>query len=371
MGLCSSKKGNSTGAPKHQSKVERKKQTMINAQLMEAHRKDEQIIKMLFLGTGESGKTTVFKQMRMLYGKDDPAPDSPDDARIAISENIINGTKAVLHANSKLEGMKPLSSKAAKAAAITVREVGLDMELTPEVAKAINVLWADKGFKFTWSQRAKFQVLDNYDAFAESLRAYPAWGGPKWVPSLVDTMKARVRTSGIVQHDLVIENAKFMIVDVGGQRNERRKWVHCFENVTAVVFMVAINEYDQKLFEDKDMNRLVEAVDLFSEIANSVWFKNASIILFLNKIDLFKQKLCKDKVPLNVSGLFPDAPKGYDYNKAGKWFKTKFEGLTKARVYTHLTCALDTDFMATVFRSAVHGILEQLIQGSGLGRMDR
>ena len=37
------------------------------------------------------------------------------------------------------------------------------------------------------------------------------------------------------------------MVDVGGQRSERRKWIHCFEGVTSVLFLVAISEYDQVL----------------------------------------------------------------------------------------------------------------------------
>ena len=40
--------------------------------------------------------------------------------------------------------------------------------------------------------------------------------------------------------------------DVGGQRSERKKWIHCFENVTALLFVVAISGYDQCLVEDKD-----------------------------------------------------------------------------------------------------------------------
>ena len=39
------------------------------------------------------------------------------------------------------------------------------------------------------------------------------------------------------------------MVDVGGQRSERRKWIHCFENVTSIIFLVALSEYDQILFE--------------------------------------------------------------------------------------------------------------------------
>jgi guanine nucleotide-binding protein G(i) subunit alpha len=68
--------------------------------------------------------------------------------------------------------------------------------------------------------------------------------------------------------------------DVGGQRSERKKWIHCFENVTAIVFLVAISEYDQSI------NRMQEALVLFDSICNSRWFVRTSIILFLNKVRL-------------------------------------------------------------------------------------
>ncbi len=79
--------------------------------------------------------------------------------------------------------------------------------------------------------------------------------------------------------------------DVGGQRSERKKWIHCFENVTAIIFMAAISEYDQVLVEDEAVNRLDEALTLFDSICNSRWFVKTSIILFLNKKDLFAEKL--------------------------------------------------------------------------------
>jgi guanine nucleotide-binding protein G(i) subunit alpha len=81
------------------------------------------------------------------------------------------------------------------------------------------------------------------------------------------------------------------LLPVGGQRSERKKWIHCFENVTAIVFLVAISEYDQKLYEDESVNRMQEALTLFDSICNSRWFVRTSIILFLNKIDLFAEKL--------------------------------------------------------------------------------
>ena len=96
-------------------------------------------------------------------------------------------------------------------------------------------------------------------------------------------MRARVRTSGIVEEKYMIDGVNFRMYDVGGQRNERKKWIHCFDEVTAVIFVAAMNEYDQVLYEDATQNRMNEAVILFDEICNSQFFTRTSMILFLNK----------------------------------------------------------------------------------------
>lgn len=90
--------------------------------------------------------------------------------------------------------------------------------------------------------------------------------------------------------------------DVGGQRSERKKWIHCFEAVTSIIFCVALSEYDQVLLEESKQNRMLESLILFESVINSRWFVRSSIILFLNKVDIFKTKL--PKVPLER--YFPD-----------------------------------------------------------------
>ena len=88
------------------------------------------------------------------------------------------------------------------------------------------------------------------------------------------------------------------MVDVGGQRSERKKWMHCFQDVTAVIFCVALSEYDLKLYEDDETNRMMESLKLFKEICNSRWFVDTSMILFLNKRDLFQDKI--QRVMINI-----------------------------------------------------------------------
>ena len=79
--------------------------------------------------------------------------------------------------------------------------------------------------------------------------------------------------------------------DVGGQRSERKKWIHCFEGVTSIIFCVALSGYDLVLAEDEEMNRMMESMKLFDSICNNKWFVETSIILFLNKKDLFEDKI--------------------------------------------------------------------------------
>ncbi len=104
-------------------------------------------------------------------------------------------------------------------------------------------------------------------------------------------LRVRVPTTGIIEYPFVLENITFRMVDVGGQRSERRKWIHCFENVTSIMFLAALSEYDQVLVESDNENRMEESKALFRTIITYPWFQNSSVILFLNKKDLLEEKI--------------------------------------------------------------------------------
>lgn len=89
--------------------------------------------------------------------------------------------------------------------------------------------------------------------------------------------------------------------DVGGQRDERRKWIQCFNDVTAIIFVAACSSYNTALSEDPTQNRLTESLDLFESIWNNRWLLSIPIILFLNKQDLLADKIVKNK----LSDYFP------------------------------------------------------------------
>jgi hypothetical protein len=102
------------------------------------------------------------------------------------------------------------------------------------------------------------------------------------------------------------DRTRCRMYDVGGQRNERRKWIHHFDDVQAIIYVAAINEYDLSCFEEDTQNRLVEALNVFDDICNSTWFESKSIILFLNKRDLFERKIRVKDIRQEEKGLFLD-----------------------------------------------------------------
>lgn len=74
---------------------------------------------------------------------------------------------------------------------------------------------------------------------------------PDWLPNNNDMLHSRLRTTGITETLFELESANFRMMDVGGQRSERKKWIHCFEGVNCLLFMVALSGYDQCLVEDQ------------------------------------------------------------------------------------------------------------------------
>uniref|UniRef100_A0A8R1IC75 Uncharacterized protein n=2 Tax=Caenorhabditis japonica TaxID=281687 RepID=A0A8R1IC75_CAEJA len=112
-----------------------------------------------------------------------------------------------------------------------------------------------------------------------------------YLPTEEDILKSRVPTSGVIQYKIMLKNFNFRIFDVGGQRAQRRKWLHVFDDVHAVLFITSLSEYDQVLREDSTVNRMKESLNLFEKICNGRYFFNTAMILFLNKIDLFEIKI--------------------------------------------------------------------------------
>ncbi|KAG8307224.1 hypothetical protein J6590_026787 [Homalodisca vitripennis] len=181
----------------------------------------------------------------------------------------------------------------------TLASAAEEGELTPELVLLMKKLWQDPGVELCFSRSREYQLNDSA---AYYLNALDRIAQSNYIPTQQDVLRTRVKTTGIIETHFTFKGLNFKMFDVGGQRSERKKWIHCFEGVTAIIFCVALSGYDLVLAEDEEMNRMIESMKLFDSICNSKWFVETSIILFLNKKDLFEEKITKS--PLTI--CFPE-----------------------------------------------------------------
>lgn len=138
-----------------------------------------------------------------------------------------------------------------------------------------------------------------------------------------------------------------------------------FLGVTAIIFCVALSAYDLVLAEDEEMNRMHESMRLFDSICNNKWFSDTSIILFLNKKDLFQEKILSS--PLTI--CFPDYRGKNSFRDASEYIQSEFETLNRCprkEIYTHFTTATDTSNMQFVFDAVTDVVIKQNLEQCGL-----
>jgi hypothetical protein len=224
-------------------------------------------------------------------------------------------------------------------------------------------LWADSGVQRAYKQRNQFQLNDSAKYYFERIEALSTGD---YMPTLQDILRSRVATTGIVEYKFHTDNVVFRMVDVGGQRSERRKWIHCFEGVTSILFVVGTSGYDTMLFEDNTTNRMEESLDLFDTIVNYQWFEETSMILFLNKKDLLLEKLQNSPLVNYFPDYEGDATSVEDaLNFFQDLFRKKPRNKEKA-VYFHPTCATDTSQVEVVFSAVKDTVLNNNLRTFGL-----
>jgi GTPase SAR1 family protein len=245
-------------------------------------------------------------------------------------------------------------------------------------------------------------------------------------------LRARQPTTSIIEYKYKINGAFFLFVDVGGQRSERRKWINCFENVSSLLFVASLHDYDlslsvdevrssmnattlattaaveQQQTEHEKINRMRDALDLFRTLINwkkktfvsvgnskggsvkpksgqrpqysvqavreTLLFERVSIILFLNKEDLFDEKI-KTSSP---RACFNDYDDSLSPAEAKEFIARKFlacEVVNNKRsqlsspareIYWHYTYALDRKNIETVIASVKDRILKQIFDSMRL-----
>ncbi|KAI3357365.1 hypothetical protein L3Q82_015807, partial [Scortum barcoo] len=368
--------------------AEDKKSKELEKQLQEDADKDSKTVKLLLLGklyidfhfiykevaspaswchgsdsAGESGKSTIVKQMKILhqggYTKEEQL-----EFRAVIYGNILQSALAIIR------GMEMLGidfgSPSGQEDAQKLQNLSDSIEegtMPPELADVIAKLWKDSGVQAGFERAAEYQLNDSAGYYLNEMDRICK---PDYLPTEQDVLRSRVKTTGIIEEQFSCKELHFRMFDVGGQRSERKKWIHCFEGVTCIIFCGALSAYDMVLVEDDEVNRMHESLHLFNSICNHRFFALTSIVLFLNKKDLFEEKIKK----VHLSICFPDYDGPNTYDDASNYIKTQFLELNMKKgvkeIYCHMTCATDTKNVEIVFNAVTDIIIKENLKDCGL-----
>eukprot|EP00066_Takifugu_rubripes_P002647 XP_003964702.2 PREDICTED: guanine nucleotide-binding protein G(o) subunit alpha-like isoform X1 [Takifugu rubripes] len=341
-----------------ESKRAKLQSSKIEQDLCEHARTEMNVVKILLLGPAESGKSTLIKQIKIIhshgFSKQELTTFKP-----AVLDNLLTSMKFVLRGMGMLR--INLANKKNKMHARSVLSCsqcfGEDQELLPFVAHAFCALWSDHGFRAAAARGYEFELNDSALYFFENMNRIIA---PLYVPTETDVLRVRVRTCGVVETQFQLNQMIFRLYDVGGQRSQRRKWLKCFEGIQAVWFVAALSSYDTTLMEASPVNRLQESLELFASTCANGIFRRTSVILLMNKTDLFQEKIRHSGRHLRLYFSEYQGDDG-DVDAAAHFITAMFSSCSRGPdrpVYHHYTTATDTASVRLVF----HMVVDQIVK---------
>nr|VWO94504.1 Guanine nucleotide-binding protein alpha-2 subunit [Ganoderma boninense] len=246
-------------------------------------------VKVLLPGSGDSGKSTVLKEMRLAH-RTAFSTDEIGTCRQLIYVNLTSGLKCVI------EEMKRKQ-----------------LAVTPANKYMVCLLNRATDLK----DHGPFPTKPDFEQSAILLRGLDRLFKPSYVPSDEDIAHSYSRTIGIAERTL--RDSNMLVLDVGGQRSERRKWIHCFQDVTSVVFVASLKRNagcNEALRCPLSLSLVRLDTDTDGELCTPIFF--------LNRSDLFERKIPTS----HIVDFFPDCDGEKGDGEAGReYFKKCFARL--------------------------------------------
>jgi guanine nucleotide-binding protein G(i) subunit alpha len=145
----------------------------------------------------------------------------------------------------------------------------------------IESLWQEPAIRAQFEKRFDYHVFDGAPHFFlnSDLKRFRL---PSYEPTLDDIIFCRKKTTGIIETSIKHDGHVFFFHDVGGQRSERRKWRERFQTVDAIIFVVSVSDFNELCYEDEQLTRFMDCLDLFDQTINSELFHDTPVIILFN-----------------------------------------------------------------------------------------
>ncbi|KAI0487063.1 G-protein alpha subunit-domain-containing protein [Xylaria cf. heliscus] len=298
-----------------------------------------QMIKVLLLGASGGGKTTLLNALQ-LFTEPNRVKQDESYLRTLVWQNALDSVRTVLRAMEELEMDSQLTANARKLLLEPCpdceRDPALNPQHTTEIASGISFLRSIEGFQEAARWRSRrgntYQFHDNSEYYVENINRLAEQAVHRSAIIDGDLLRTQVTTTGIHQVTLNYEGSQFCIYDFGGERSERKKWIHAFQDVSTVVYPVDTTGFGKSLREDANGDRMFEQFMVFESIANSYWFARSSFIIVLTKIDALVQYLKEEDVDtfLKDNGIIPKTERITTANDYLNHLERYFRGLVRS-----------------------------------------
>lgn len=326
--------------------------------------KKVKVLQVLVAGAAQSGKSTFFKQLQLIHFNGFK-PDQKAEVTKTLRSNIILGFKELVEFHDTLKKPPHTSSTIKEQMEYFRKKNPFDVydETTQEAAKE---LWDDKGFSKLWASRDTIPNLSilHLDYLMSNLERLSS---DVETANNEDVLYARKRTTGTNAIEFNFKGKDFRFVDVGGQKSERRHWDQIIDKPDAVVFFVALTDWNLPTVGNPSITKLMESLEIFKDVVDYEAFRGTYWILMLNKIDLFKDKILRVSLKETFSDFTGNEK---DSDDGAQYIKELFLGVMPQDrndpIQAHVTCALDTQQMTTVFAAMQTAVLERLMSDFGM-----
>ncbi|KAF8889105.1 guanine nucleotide binding protein, alpha subunit [Infundibulicybe gibba] len=300
--------------------------------------------------------------------------DRPPPNRRALQEFSINSSNGWKSALDKFRTLRSTRTESPNAGSARRKSKDKDDEISEVIASCredIKAIWEDPLIQEMLTRR-KARLEDSPGFFLNDTERIAT---QTYQPTDDDVIRARLRTLGVQEYKFIFDHGRtigqeWRIYDVGGTRSSRGAWYPYFDDVDAIIFLAPISPFDEKLAEDRRVNRLEDSYLLWRSVCSCKLLARTQIILFLNKCDLLVAKLqrgirIRDSVP-----SFGDRKN--DLSTATRYFQQHFKEISKQhspvprQFYVHLTSVVDTKSTAVTLGAVEESILREHLRRADL-----
>lgn len=356
----------------------KKESLEIEKELAEHKRTYGSHIKILILGGPSSGKSTIFKQMQIIHANGFKTEQELVQYRGLIDNNIRDIYLQLIHGarilGISLDPIDHLLYEINDIYEPMSAEFGI--RTTPELMEPLTSFWNSGEIQAIYKRRYEFELMDSTKYYLENLERISS---VDYLPNEEDIVHSRKATVSINSISFEYTGVSLCMIDVGGQRSERKKWLPLFDDAKVVLFVIDLTGYAKKseesrmelhrfpkLFRDigTDAFDMKVALKIFNEVAGASALANAVFLLFFNKVDLFKELLPQ----VNLQPCFSKFEGENDYDNTSKFICDKFirAARPKKSVFPHFTTATNTENIKLVFRACMESVFKANSKATGL-----